>query len=379
MKKFLMMAAVVLFVAGCTAPDPEIEINNPAVQSSEPSDNTEPSETPDPGNDNTDPGNDNTDPGNDNTDPGNEETTPSGLEALLVGEWQKSYYEEDWMYPMYVFNDDGTYTVKDIEWDYDGNMSEVESHGTWTVDEDSKVLTLKSQGGEEQTFDAVVIGGGAWLVLGGEESDEGWNYRWVQNYHKVGQETVSGPLADGRWDAPFDGVVPEEYDRGVDYRMVLLVSGNTVDLYVPVWGRHIQGTFTLENGFLNIETDAEHIWQACWGRRAEEGDGGFIGWNASGAPSEEFEDTWDYSYNTIDAETFVPQWPYQWLSVAELKAMGTEPDGDYHYTYEELVWDFAQNVLEESLEMCRFDFCVNDEGTEAYSSIVGLDLWLYRR
>lgn len=328
MKKILAIAAAVLFVAGCAK------------------------------------------------DPDDGSTTSAGLEASLVGEWKKSLYEEEWIYPIYTFNEDGTYTVKDIEWD-DSGQKEVETSGTWAVNEEAKTLTLKPQRGEAQTFEALVIGGGAWLVLGGEESDEGWNSHWVQNFHKVGKEPVSGPLSDGRWDAPFEGVVPEAYTRDVDYRMVLLVNGNTVDFYVPIWGRHIQGTFTLDKGFLSIETDAEHVWQACWGRSTT--DGSFIGWSASGAPSEEFEDTWDYSYNSIDAETFVPQWPYQWRSAAELLEFGTKPDTDPRYTYEELVWDFAMNFLSESIEMCNFEFCVNDEGTEAYCSMSGLDLWLYKR
>ena len=328
MKKILAIAAAVLFVAGCAK------------------------------------------------DPDDGSTTSAGLETSLVGEWQKSLDDEEWIYPIYTFSEDGTYTVRDIEWD-DSGQKEVETSGTWAVNVEAKTLTLKPQRGEAQTFEALVIGGGAWLVLGGEESDEGWNSHWVQSFHKVGKVPVSGPLTDGRWDAPFEGVVPEAYTRDVDYRMVLLVSGNTVDLYVPPYGRRIQGTYTLDKGILSIETDAEHVWQACWGRSTT--NGSFIGWSASGPPSEEFEDTWDYSYNSIDAETFVPQWPYQWRSAAELLEFGTKPDTDPRYTYEELVWDFAMNFLSESIEMCNFEFCVNDEGTEAYCSMHGLDMWLYKR
>ena len=330
MKKILAIAAAVLFVAGCAK------------------------------------------------DPDDGSTTSAGLEASLVGEWKKSLYEEEWIYPIYTFNEDGTYTVKDIEWD-DSGQKEVETSGTWAVNVEAKTLTLKPQRGEAQTFEALVIGGGAWLVLGGEESDEGWNSHWVQSFHKVGKEAVSGPLTDGRWDAPFEGVVPEAYTRDVDYRMVLLVSGNTVDFYLPPYGRRIQGTYTLDKGILSIETDAEHVWQACWGRHAISGNGGFICWQASNPPSEEFEDTWDYSYNSIDAETFVPQSPYQWRSVAELLELGTEPQNGYTSTYEEIIWSFAKDILDDSLAMCSFGFCVNDEGTEAYSNIVGLDLWLYKR
>lgn len=337
LKRFLMMAAVVLFAAGCSKDDSE-------------SDNLE------------------------NTNP-----ATSTLKASLVGQWNDRI-GNTWENASYVFNEDGSYVETEKVWDDQaGELVDANYPGSWTVNEDTRVLTLTPQGEAAQSIQVDLLGGGAWLAFIYEDSGDEWKQRSIQNFHKVGKETVSGKLADGRWDAPFTGFRPEAFTRDGDYRLVLLSSGSNVDLYVTSWGLHIQGSYTLEKGVLIIATDDEHIWQACYGRRAETGDGGWIGWGAWGAPSEEFEDTWDDSYGAIDVETFIPQYPYQWRSIAELERMGSKPNGDYAITYEEIVWEYAQGIREEARDLSRFDFCVNNKGTEAYASLVGLDLWLYKR
>ena len=298
------------------------------------------------------------------------EPSESVTKADIVGTWE---WDGE---PVYVFKEDGSYTF--TRW------GETRT-GTWVLNEDKISFTPK--GSEPWDVEFKLIGGKAWMVLIFDDSDAEVPFRSFENYRKKGTTVVSEDLGDGRWDAVRDGLPPAEYSADADYTFCMVVKGMGVDLYVPAWGYHIQGNFTLEDGRMKISTDEDHVW---WGAYME-GDlnWGSIGWNMSGPPSEESDDpwadTWDYSYGSMNAETFALQSPYTWYSVAELKAMGKEPkedDPEYKNNptlFKFMLWETADGVYQNALDLCDFDFCVAPDGKTAFGGAIGLSPCIYKR
>ena len=284
--------------------------------------------------------------------------------ADLVGSWEANGEVA------YVFNANGTYE----ETTWRDTVS-----GTWSLD--GSKLTFTPSVGEASEKDFVLIGGKAWLVF--VYAEEGAQRRSFESYRKVGATVQSGTLTDGRWDATHSGVKPKEFTPATDYTFNMVVKGNNIDLYVPMWGYHIQGTFTLENGRMHIVTDDDHIWAGKYYEIT--GDHSWwIGWSAWGSPLED-DPNWDESYGAMNAETFELQSPYRYYSVTNLLELGTDPKSEpteysndpYQFKY--IVYDLGVQVRQEAQDLCDFDLCVAPNGTEAYGGAVGLSPWIYKR
>lgn len=302
--------------------------------------------------------------GCDKTDKTDDSVTPADAKvtsADFVGSW---YADEA---VSLIFNENGSYT--EDRW---GESSS----GTWSFNESDNTISFTPSSGDPSTVKALLIGGKAWLVLV-EEFEGTLSY---ESYRKEGATVVSAPLGDGRWDAPHSGVKPAEYTREVDYRICMVVSGNTIDLYVPMWGYHIQGTFTLNDGKLHIETDDDHIFSGLY----IDADGSF-GWNGFGPPSADYDETWDYSYGSMDPETFTVRSPYKMYSISDMLKMGKKPvetDPEYQaepFHFKFRMWTWAENTREMALDLCDFDLCVSPDGKEAFGGAVGLTPWFYKR
>ena len=267
-----------------------------------------------------------------------------------------------------VFKADGTFTQS--RW---GESID----GTWSLS-DGK-LSFTTKGSEPWYAGAVLTGGKAWLALVYESEDPEYPMRSFENYRKKGATVQSAALTDGRWDAPRDGIKPAKNDKNTSYTFCMIVKGKTVDLYVPAWGYHIQGTFTLEDGKMHIEADDDHIWSGNYIFR--DSDGGSIGWSAWGPPDDENKpETWDDSYGSMNAETFELQAPYRYYTVNELKAMGrkpVKPEDDFDFDCRIYTW--AEGIHDNCQDLMNFDLCVAGNGTEAYGGAVGLSPWLYKR
>ncbi len=250
--------------------------------------------------------------------------------------------------------------------------SDVMSSGTWSFKDDKlSVKPADGQGVPPWEANVVLIGGKSWLVLVYDDEYEidGTTYRNrnFDNYRKAGAAVESGTLTDGRWDAPHSGVKPETYTEETDYNLCLLVEGNNVDLYVPVWGLHIQGSFTFSNGKMHISTDDDHIWKAV--EITGDSRSGSIGWNAG----------------NLNSETFETRGDYKWYTINEIKAMGKKPDpNDPEYVLEPylfkfMMYEYAENEHESAMDLCNMSLCVADSGKEAYGGFVGLNRCLYKR
>ena len=280
----------------------------------------------------------------------------------LVGSWE-SHGET-----VFVFNADGTYT----ETQWGGNVS-----GKWDFN-DGK-LTCTPTGGEAWEVGIKLIGGKAWLVF----VYEGEGYRSIENYRKVGATVKSGKLTDGRWDSTHSGVKPKEFTPATDYVFNMIIKGDKVDLYVPMWGYHIQGTFTLENGRMKIETDDDHIWAGKYYEITDDLNW-YIGWNAWGSPIDD-DPNWDESYGAMNAETFELQSPYSYYTVTQLLSMGENPkEHPTEYAadpsqFKFIVYELGEQLREEARDLCDFDLCVTADGKEAYGGAVGRSAWMYRR
>lgn len=276
----------------------------------------------------------------------------------LYGTWKNP----NGSFPVLNLKQDGTFTYTAYEGD-------TEQKGTWSYDGSS--LTRTFEGSTDKDVAPVVLTGGkAWLVLVYDDEFEidgtTIKNRICDIYRKDGATVASGTLTDGRWDAPHDGVKPAEYTDQVDYNMCLLVEGNTVDLYVPMWGLHIQGSFTLSDGKMNISTDAENIWKAV----VIEGDEnyGSIGWNAG----------------NMNPETFELMGEYKWYTISEIMAKGARPEGnpEYHekpWLFKFMIYEFAENELDIAMDLCGFGLCVAESGTEAYGYSAGRGTCFYKR
>ncbi len=257
-----------------------------------------------------------------------------------------------------------------------------EQKGTWTYDGEN--LTRTYEGSTDKEIAKVVLAGEkTWLSLVREDGEGEYRSRFYENYRKKGATVLSGTLGDGRWDAPRNGIRPAENTISTSYTFCMVVEGSTVDLYVPAWGYHIQGTFTLNDGKMHIETDDDHIWQGLYIDR--NGEYGSIGWSAGNPPSDEFESTWDYSYDSMNAETFELQYPYKYMSVSEVLAQGKKPeqyDPEYQvhpYYLKFLIYEWGENMREIAYDLRDFDLCVTPDGTEAFGGAIGLSPWLYKR
>lgn len=286
--------------------------------------------------------------------------------ADLIGSWGMDET------PTFVFKEDGTYT----ESRWEENIS-----GQWTMSENK--LSFTPNGGEAWDAGFMLIGGKAWLVLVYEDDDPEYKFRSFENFRKIGATVASGTLTDGRWDAPRDGFAPASYTKDASYTFCMLIKGTTIDLYVPMWGYHIQGSFTLSDGKMHIETDDDHIWFGAY--MEQDGDYGSIGWNAWDTPSEDYRATWDDSYGSMNAETFELQSPYRYYTVNEIKAMGKKPDpNDNEYKTEPwkfkfMIYEWGENVHENCMDLCDFNLCVAPSGKEAFGGAIGLCPWIYKR
>ena len=289
-----------------------------------------------------------------NPDPG---TNPVVEEKITSADFAGSWGQgEDT--DMLVLKEDGSFAQKG----WDETIS-----GKWSFNEKDNTITFTPDGSEAWTKGVLLIGGKAWLVLV-EESD---GFRSVESYRKAGAKVDSGTLTDGRWDAPHTGVKPAQYTEDADYRLCLLVSGNNIDLYVPMWGYHIQGTFTLSDGKLHIETDDDHIW-AGKTISVQDSYNWSFGWNAWGEGPDDGP--------SMNRETFELLNGYTWYTVNELKKMGHAPDPDKpDHTFETAIWDAAQQLHDEAMDLCNFDLCVSPDGKEAFGAAVGLTPWFYKR
>jgi hypothetical protein len=150
----------------------------------------------------------------------------------------------------------------------------------------------------------------------------------------------------------------------------MVVSGKNIDLYVPMWGYHIQGTFTLNDGKMHIEADDNHIW-AAKEISVGDSDNWSFGWNAWGDGPD--------AGPSMNRETFELNGRYTWYTVNELKKMGHEPHGDTDHSFEAAIWATGQQVHDEAMELCNFDLCVSPDGKEAFGAGVGLTPWFYKR
>lgn len=292
----------------------------------------------------------------------------------LCGVWIASYGLEDGA----TQADYETMHVDILEIREDGTFetrihSDVTDQGTWSF-KDDKLYFKPAEGQGVPDWDAGVIltGGKAWLVLVVDDEYEidGTTYRnrVFNSYKKVDATVESEKLSDGRWDATHDGLRPEAYTDEVDYNMCLKVEGSKVDLYVPVWGLHIQGTFTLSNGLMNITTDEDHIWKALVINVTDQYNYDF-GWNAG----------------NMNPETFELLNGYSWYSITELKAMGKKPNPsdpeyiEYPYKFKFAIYERAENELDIAMELCRFGLCVAESGMEAYGGAAGMGRCFYKR
>ena len=343
-----LVAVFALLMAGCTKP----QANNPDT-------NTDNTTDTDPNSNKDDDGNkedDGDDPEKDpDQEPGKEEAKITS--ADFVGSWNQGNQTD-----VYILKEDGTY----IENRWGDSFS-----GQWAFKEEDSTITLAREDSEPWTTKVLLIGGKAWMVFV-EESDPSEEYQFhsTESFRKAGVTVQSGPLGDGRWDAPHGGIRPKEYNDDADYSMCFVVSGSNIDLYVPMWGWHIQGTFTLEDGYLKIATDDDHIWV---GKQISVSDqyNWYFGWNAW---NEEMD------CNSMNAETFELV-GFNWYTVNELKAMGHAPEDPENPdpSFQTQIWLNAVQIHEDAMELCNFELCVTDDGTEAYGGSVGLNSWFYKR
>lgn len=284
--------------------------------------------------------------------------------ADLVGSWEANGEVA------YVFKADGTYE----ETTWRDTVS-----GTWSLDGGKLACTPSS--GKAWETDYVLTGGKAWLVFIVEGGEGERHFRAFENYRKVGAKVESGKLSDGRWDAPRTGVKPQECTDSTDYTMCMIISGTKVDLYIPAWGLRIQGTYTLADGRMHIETDDDHIWKALYFAVIGELNYSY-GWNSWGSPLDDDKD-WDVTCGGMFAERLTLQKVYKWYSVTEILAMGEDPDkapanadkDEFKYK----VYESGKGYREEAQDLCDFDLCVTADGKEAYGGAVGLSPWLYKR
>lgn len=231
----------------------------------------------------------------------------------LVGVWEDP---NDNSQMVLTFNKDGSYTI---------TSEDFKEEGTWTLDKGIlTTLNHEISDGEDVVLRAdytpLLIGGKAALVLRNETEDE----VYYELYYKKGATVKSGALKDGRYDAPHNGIKGTgNYDRTITF----IVKGNQLDLYVHAWGTHLQGTYTIENGYLKF--NATKGW---YGQDMVEG-----GWFAGDADI-------DFENFTFGNEN------YQWLEGMQY-----------------------QDVFS------SFPLCVTDDGKDAYMSAAGLTRWLFLR
>ncbi len=294
--------------------------------------------------------------------PENEAQDGPAAKSDLVGSWEAAGETA------FVFNENGTYA----ESRWGENIT-----GTWDFN-DGK-LTCTPTGGQAWDVNIKLIGGKAWLVFIYEDEE----FRSIENYRKVGAKVQSGKLSDGRWDSTHSGIKPKEFTPSTDYVFNMIIKGDKVDLYVPMWGYHIQGTFTLENGKMKIETDDDHIWAGKYYETTGDHDW-YIGWNAWGSPIDD-DPNWDESYGSMNAETFALQSPYSYYSVTSLLAMGENPKehpteyASDPYQFKFIVYELGEQLRQEAMDLCNFDLCVTADGQEAYGGAVGRGAWMYKR
>lgn len=224
----------------------------------------------------------------------------------LIGVWQNTNEGAPWVFTV---NKDGSYSKE---------YSDFKEEGTWKIEKGTLIL-VDSEGILED-YSTILLGGKAALVLRNETEDE----VYYELFYKKGATVKSGALKDGRYDAPHNGIKGTgNYDRTITF----IVKGNQLDLYVHAWGTHLQGTYTIENGYLKF--NATKGW---YGQDTVDG-----GWFAGDAD--------------IDFENFTfGNKNYQWLEGMQ---------------YQDA--------------FSSFPLCVTDDGKDAYMSAVGLTRWLFLR
>ena len=270
----------------------------------------------------------------------------------------------------YTFATDGKYTQV---------MGRDTVAGTWSLS--GSKLSVASERGEEWDADIQLVGGKAWLVVIMEGGEGERQYRNFEIFKKVGATVKSAPLGDGRWDSPRNGIKPQEFTDSTDYTTCMIIKGDAVDMYIPAWGLHFEGTYTLADGRMHIETDDDHIWQA-WYYEKEDELNWYFGWTAWDSPLENDKD-WDVTCSGIFAERLTPQKVYSWYSVTDILALGEDPanapaDADLS-SFKYRVYEEGLGIREEALYLCDFELCVTDDGKEAYGGPVPLSPWFYKR
>lgn len=257
-----------------------------------------------------------------------------------------------------VFSENGNYTEKQWQETYSGK---------WSFNETDNTITFTPSSGDVRTVKVLLIGGKAWLVF----IEEFNGMKSCESYRKAGAKVESAPLGDGRWDATHDGVKPVEYTADADYRLCFLISGKNIDLYVPMWGYHIQGTFTFNDGKLHIATDDNHIWAGKEINVVDSSNWHF-GWQAWGDGPDDGP--------SMNPETFELN-GYTWYTVNDLKKMGHKPESETDLSFEAAIWNAAQQLHDEAMDLCDIEICVTPDGKEAYGNAggMGLPLCCYKR
>jgi len=245
----------------------------------------------------------------------------------IVGTW---FFTQD-PSEVYVFGKDGKF-----ESFYDDASNET---GTWKL-KDGK-LTITTDFASE--YECHVIGGKGALALR-QGSEFG-----TESFLLYKQETTikSAPLTDGRWTFPHNGLRPASYDKANDYTLDLEIKGNIAKLVVHAWGMIIECPFTQENGFIKLEIAKNSVKQGGWYDSAANGWFWFMG-----GPPEGAEAGYDYSYSSMNAETYELQTPYTYV---------------------------ADDIMNQSDPFRSFYLVVDDNGKEAYVSAVGMTKWGFKR
>lgn len=235
---------------------------------------------------------------------------------------------------MHVFKADGTAVCEEAAGD-----NVIEHDGTWSFKDN--VLTLNYPGLLEESFDVLLLGGNTVLVVFHNKSHS----HGCDIYYKKNATVVSPALADGRWDAPHNGVKPEVLTSAEnDYTVSLIVKDGKLDMYVPAWGFHTTGTFAIENGILKY--NVTNSWQGIWRDKDS------YGWSASGPPYDDCKEYVDDGTPNMNPETF------------EIKAPWQTEKGDPMDNLR-----ITQDVR----------LVVTPDGKEAYGIFANLRLWFYKR
>ena len=256
--------------------------------------------------------------------------TPSGQESSqsdFVGKWVDNYDDE------YEFKADGT-----VIWTSGENT---ENH-KWSFADGVLKFDLEEEGKMEAVVFKFAAGKNV-LGIGTEDDYNGLKSCFYSVLRKKGVTVKTANPSDGRWDAPHSGIKPEVLNSEEnDYTACIIVKGNTWDLYLPMWGFHVNANYAINDGIVTFSNTKS--WQGIY--RHE----GSYGWQASGPPYD-IED-WDYTKPNMNPETFAIRSPWVTEEGDPMKNMRA-----------------VENMA----------FYVTDDGKEAFGVFAGLAAWFYKR